>query len=184
MTDQHLELEDTPWAELYTWRIIWPRNPGPTQPYLSELRPTDNEHALAGWLLHLPWERNPLPMNKARHGSWQADARAVRNVRELATYLAGKIPAQERIWVRLDWEVTDRRDRDEDNLVRCMKALVDGIRIAGVVPKDTGLHVRRLMPTINYAPRSATRPRAFMRLWILTTNPADRERPTHGTPAQ
>lgn len=122
-----------------------------------------------GWLFHLPWIRNPLPMNKKRHGHWAQDARDVAGVRDLAYALGRSIPAQDRIRVRLDWEVTDRRDRDEDNLVRCMKALVDGIRIAGVVPKDTREFVLRDMPEIHYAPASASRVQHF-RLWVLTAS--------------
>src|SRR5690606_18376310 len=117
--------------------------------------------AEAGWLLHLPWEKNPLPANKKRHGHWAQDAASVRQVRETARTLALRvIPPQDGITVRLDWDVVTRRDRDEDNLVRCMKALVDGIRLAGVIPKDTREYCRRLMPEINYAPSGPTRPAA------------------------
>ena len=123
----------------------------------------------AGYALHLPYRLNPLPMNKSRHGHWAQEAGQVRLVRETARALTvRKIPPQDRIRVRLDWEVTDKRDRDEDNLVKCMKSLVDGIRLAGVVPKDTRQYVLRDMPNINYAPKSPTRPEAFMRLWIWT----------------
>lgn len=123
----------------------------------------------AGWLLWLPYATNPVPMN--RNGSrkgWRAEAAKVAAVRDTATVLAQRrIPAQARIRVRLDWEVTTRRTRDEDNLVKCMKHLVDGLRIAGVIPDDTRQYVERLMPEINYLPASPSR-QAHMRLWIWT----------------
>jgi len=124
---------------------------------------------LAGWVMHLPYEKNPIPANKKSHGHWATAASAVRGVRETARILAlHSIPPQPgQIRVRLDWEVIDRRDRDEDNLVLCMKALVDGLRLGMVVEKDTKAYVLREMPEINYAPRNLrTRPAAFMRLHI------------------
>jgi len=134
---------------------------GPPMPHLRVL---DDD---AGWMLWLPYATNPVPMN--RNGSrktWRAEARAVATVRDTAEVLAQRrIPQQQRIRVRLDWEVTTKRVRDEDNLVKCMKHLVDGLRIAGVVQDDTREFVERLMPEINLAPASPTR-QAHMRLWI------------------
>lgn len=133
-------------------------------PLLDSHALTPGEHR--GWALHLPWEKNPLPMNQARHGHYAQKAREVAAVRDLAYTLALRtIPHQDRIRVRLDWIVTARRDRDEDNVVRCMKALTDGIRIAGVITKDTRDHCLRDMPVITYQP--PTEGRAHMRLWIL-----------------
>lgn len=134
------------------------------------LDPTNVEPVeLVGWALHLPWERNPIPANKPSGKShWTHTYRATAPVRQVGFTLAraAKIGLQPRIRVRLDWEVTDRRVRDEDNLVPPMKALVDGIRTAGVVPDDDRRFVLRDMPQIRYAPKSDTRPHAFMRLWI------------------
>lgn len=124
---------------------------------------------LVGWALHLPWEKNPIPANKPSGKShWSYIAKATAPVRQTGFTLAraARIGAQPRIRVRLDWEVTDRRVRDEDNLVPTMKALVDGIRTAGIVPDDHRRYVLRDMPTIRYAPKSPARPHAFMRLWI------------------
>lgn len=125
--------------------------------------------ALAGWVLHLPWEKNPIPANKPSHGHWAQTAAAVRMVRETARMLSLRhIPPQApgQIRIRLDWEVVTRRDRDEDNLVLTMKALTDGLRLAMVVPKDTREFVLREMPEINYSPKAPGRPAAFMRLHI------------------
>lgn len=137
---------------------------GWTRPPAAHLRVLDDD---AGWMLWLPYATNPVPMNRnGSRGGWRTEARAVAAVRTLAVVLArGSIPPQDRIRVRLDWEVTTRRTRDEDNLVKCMKHLVDGLRIAGVVVDDTRRYVERLMPEINFAPASPSR-QAHMRLWI------------------
>ena len=136
---------------------------GPPMPHLRVL---DDG---AGWMLWLPYATNPVPMN--RNGSrkgWRAEAAKVAAVRSTAEVLAhNRIPRQDRIRVRLDWEVTTRRTRDEDNLVKCMKHLVDGLRSAGVVVDDTREYVERLMPEINLAPAGPSR-QAHMRLWIWT----------------
>lgn len=122
--------------------------------------------AVVGWVLHLTWERDPLPMNSRLYH--RAKAAQVRMIRDTAFQLArsARIPNQDRIRVRLDWEVIDRRTRDEDNLSYTFKSLVDGLRLAGVVHDDSRKYVIREMPEIHYAPKSATRPRAFMRLHI------------------
>lgn len=125
---------------------------------------------LIGWAFHLPWEKNPIPANKPSGKShWASIYRATAPVRQMGLTLtrAAKIRPQPRIRVRLDWEVVDRRTRDEDNLVPCMKALVDGIKEAGVIPDDHRTYCLRDMPEIHYAPRSPKRPAAFMRLWIF-----------------
>lgn len=118
----------------------------------------------AGWLLWLPYALNPVPMNRSgSRASWRAEAAKVAAVRQTAEVLVHRrIPPQPRIRVRLDWEVTTRRIRDEDNLVKCMKHLVDGVKLAGVIPDDDRRYVDRLMPEINYAPNRL----AHMRLWI------------------
>lgn len=135
----------------------------PNNAYLLELH--DDTTALAGWMLHLPWAKNPAPMNRSgARGGWRAAARQAATVRDVAFQLAlRRIPLQRRIRVRLDWHVTTRRIRDEDNLVRCMKHLVDGLKLAGVVEDDHSEFVRRDMPAIQYDPASY----AHMRLFVL-----------------
>lgn len=105
-----------------------------------------------GWQLHLPYERDPMPMNgrvnRFKHAS------SVRTVRETANWLATQIPRQERIRVELVQHVTDRKDRDPDNLAHTYKALIDGLRDdkrrgqTGIVADDTPAYVDRLMPRI------------------------------------
>lgn len=126
---------------------------------------TINEPVI-GWVLHLPWERDPLPMNNRLHR--HAKTAQIRMIRETAFQLArsARIPNQDRIRTRLDWEVIDKRTRDEDNLSYTYKSLVDGLRLAGVIHDDNRRYILREMPEIHYAPRSPERPRAFMRLHI------------------
>lgn len=120
--------------------------------------------ALAGWALHLPWERNPIPANGS-HGHWRAKAAKVRPVREMARSLVlHRIPPQERVRIRLDWLVVTKRDRDEDNLMGTLKALTDGMRLGGVVPNDTREFVLRDMPRIDDAPLGTRK--AYMRFYI------------------
>lgn len=123
---------------------------------------------LAGWMLHLPWEKNPAPMNRSgARGGWRATARQGSAVRDVAFTLArAHIPRSGRIRVRLDWHVITRRVRDEDNLVRCMKHLVDGLRLAGVVDDDDRRYVLRDMPEIEHRP-AADGGYAHMRLYVL-----------------
>lgn len=150
------------------------------QPLIRELvtgRDPDGSPLLAprtagpelGWLIHLPYEKNPIPANKASGKShWSHTAKAVGAVRETAFLLARRhLTPQPKIRVRLDWEVLTRTVRDEDNLVPCMKALVDGIRSAGIIPDDDRRYCSRVMPEIHYAPKSPTRPLAHMLLWVL-----------------
>lgn len=129
--------------------------------------------ALAGWAMHLPWAANPLPAN-ARYAHRRLEHAAIAKVRETARILAlRKIPPQDRVRIRLDWEVTTKRIRDEDNLWKCAKALTDGVRLAGVVPDDDRRFVLRDTPLIHYAPTDPTsRPAAYMRFWILKVNPS------------
>ena len=150
---RHLHLE--PLVPEYA---VTPRNA-----YLCALN--DDTGALAGWMLHLPWATNPAPMNRSgARGGWRIAARQAATVRDVAFQLAlRRIPLQARIRVRLDWHVTTRRIRDEDNLVRCMKHLVDGLRLAGVVEDDHAQFVRRDMPAIHYDPSGY----AHMRLYVL-----------------
>lgn len=107
-----------------------------------------------GWQLHLPWEVDPLPMN-GRKNRW-AVASAVRDARTTVEWLSTQIPRQERIRVELVQHVTDRRDRDPDNLSHTFKAVVDGLRDdrrrnrTGIVADDTPRYVDRLHPRIEY----------------------------------
>lgn len=157
-----------------------PNNPHPVAIYRTRIDPViigrdpDGSHlldsarriptALAGYALHLPWEKNPIPANKPSGRShWTHQYRAVSLVRNTAMTLAlHRIPPQERIRVRLDWEVATKHKRDEDNLVPTMKALVDGLVRGGVIVDDTRQYCLRDMPVINYRPNRT----AHMRLWI------------------
>jgi hypothetical protein len=133
---------------------------GPLVPHVLQLRavvPVDRFGPRAGdvlgWQLHLPWETDPLPMNGRRNHF--RTAAIVKQTRESAYLLArAYIPRQDRIRVELVQHVTDRKDRDPDNLSHTYKALVDGLRDdarlhqVGIVANDTPAYVDRLMPRI------------------------------------
>lgn len=135
---------------------------------LALYAPAGDRLSLAGWMLHLPWAKNPAPMNRSgARGGWRTAARQAATVRDVAYQLAlGAIPQQPRIRVRLDWHVVTRRTRDEDNLVRCMKHLVDGLKLAGVVVDDDRTYVLRDMPEIHYR-AAADGGYPHMRLYVL-----------------
>lgn len=155
----------------YPLALYEPRRANPTVSARSaagDLLVEYSELELAGWMLHLPWEKNPAPMNRSgARGGWRQDAAQARLVRETAYSLAlGRIPRQRRIRALLHWHVTTRRTRDEDNLVRCMKHLVDGLRLAGVVDDDDRQYVLRDMPEIHYR-SAADGGHGHMRLYVL-----------------
>lgn len=126
-----------------------------------------DELRLAGWMLHLPYATNPVSLNRGgKRGGWRADAKAAGAVRDLAYGLAlHRIPNLPRIRVSLEWHVSTARTRDEDNLVKMQKHLVDGLRLAGVVHDDDRRYVLRDYPTITYRPR-ADGGYAHMRLFV------------------
>lgn len=89
------------------------------------------------WTLRFAWPRNPLPMNGAK-GNLYGRARTVRQVRELAGYLAkiARIPPLGYCRVQLTWWVASTRTRDVDNLAALEKPIFDGLVDAGIVPDD------------------------------------------------
>ena len=107
------------------------------------------------WTLRLPWASPPLTLNQrgASISGRMAQANTVRQVRGVAKVLAldAKIGAQERIHVRLHWQPTTRRRRDEDNLVPTLKALIDGLVDAGVTPDDGSRYIDWSRPVIHPA---------------------------------
>jgi hypothetical protein len=184
---------------------VMPPYAGPGMPHLIEHYDAVTEHRLAGtsaigartpagvptaWELHLPWSSNPIPMNGS-HGHWSSSRKKVAGVRDTAralTYRPARQPLPglpttgirrlEHVHARLVWEVVDRTHRDEDNLGRTAKALVDGLRdlrmpgtnhvALGIIEDDTPDYITRHHARIRYEKRSPERPAAFMRLrlWI------------------
>jgi len=94
----------------------------------------------------LPWETPPLTANQRLH--WARKAKLTRTIRDAIAHLARDVPYLDRAVVRLDWIVTDKRRRDEDNLFPTFKACVDGLVDADVVRDDTSEYVTREHPRI------------------------------------
>jgi crossover junction endodeoxyribonuclease RusA len=96
---------------------------------------------MTAWTIRLPYATPPLSLNSRMH--WATKARITREIRHATTWAASdlKIPACERIAVELHYVPRDRRRRDEDNLFLTLKAAIDGIRDAGVVPDDSSEYV-------------------------------------------
>lgn len=83
------------------------------------------------------WTRPPLNMNQRLH--WATERRLKRQVKDLTCWLAkaARLGPYERIAVELHWQPAVRRSRDGDNQYSTIKAAVDGLVLAGVVPQDT-----------------------------------------------
>lgn len=113
------------------------------------------------WVLDLP--NSPYVTPNSRH-HWSVRSRKNRVWRSATALLArqARIPALDRIEVRLDYWPPDRRRRDADNLVSgVLKPCVDGLVDAGVVADDSPEFVRLAMPVIH-------EPRATRQvLWLL-----------------
>jgi crossover junction endodeoxyribonuclease RusA len=92
------------------------------------------------WRIDLPC--GPLLTSNQRLGHY-AKARITRQLRGEATILAraAKIPALEKVQVWA-WVIPpDRRKRDPANWYPSVKAAIDGIRDAGVIPDDDAEHL-------------------------------------------
>lgn len=100
--------------------------------------------------LRMPWTRPPLSANGGR-GHHMAHAKLVAEVRLTAGWVvkAARIPACERVTVGLVYVPATRRRRDGgENYADTLKAVIDGVVDAGVVPDDTPEYVIRLMPVV------------------------------------
>jgi crossover junction endodeoxyribonuclease RusA len=103
---------------------------------------------LRAWTIPLPYTTPPLSLNSRAH--WAPTARVVREVQHAAWVLAKhhKLPRLDRITVELVYWPGTNRVHDSDNMGATIKALLDGLRKAGVVPDDRGRHVRSSICTV------------------------------------
>lgn len=117
------------------------------------------------WQLDLPDQPYPS-LNGREH--WAAKNRKAQAWRTASRLLAveAKVPAMERIVVRLDYWPKDRRRRDRDNLMAVVKHCIDGLRDARVIVDDDADRVTFTAPVI-HAPRYDRQP-----LWLLTVSEA------------
>lgn len=163
LRDGYFEHRDPEWAHVGVHHLI-------TLYEIQDAHPGRR----AGWILSLAYPKNPLPMNRSGStGSWHAEAKQKASVRDLATKLVWRrIPHQDNIRIRLDWEVVRAGRRDEDNLGLMAKTVTDGVRIGGVVDDDTRQYVEREANRINLSPITPTRRAAHFRFHIWIADPA------------
>jgi crossover junction endodeoxyribonuclease RusA len=76
-------------------------------------------------------------------GHWAARYRRSEALKKAAWALAlqQRIPRLERVSVTVEYQPRDLRRRDGDNIAASAKALIDGLRAAGVLPEDDSRHV-------------------------------------------
>ncbi|MET0716381.1 MAG: hypothetical protein ABWY57_15860 [Mycetocola sp.] len=102
-----------------------------------------------------PWPSPPLHLNQRLHH--MAKARLTRDIRSLMHAKARHIPDLGRIDVHLVWIVGTRHRRDGINATPTLKALVDGLVDAEVIPDDTPEYLTDHIPEIRYI--AGTKPR-------------------------
>lgn len=95
----------------------------------------------------LPWMQPPLTANQRLH--WAVKASTTREVRRATCALGRKAPRADRLIVTLHYQPKDRRRRDAHNLWPTLKACVDGLVDAGIVPDDDTEHVSTPEPVIH-----------------------------------
>lgn len=99
-------------------------------------------------MFRFDWEQAPLSLNKKIH--WGTAAKIKRELRSTAHALARRIPPCDRIDVHLVWFVTTKRKRDGINVTPTLKALVDGLVDAEVIPDDTPEFLVDHIPEIRF----------------------------------
>lgn len=97
--------------------------------------------------INLPWNSPPLTANQRLH--WAKRATITREVRQTTCLLARKAPHGDRLVVTLHYRPAMRRVRDRHNLWPTVKACVDGLVDAGIVPDDDSEHVSAPEPVIH-----------------------------------
>lgn len=103
------------------------------------------------WEIDLPYKRPPLSLNDRMH--WAQKNRITKELRMLAKVKARGIPDLETCHVELVWYVNDKRRRDTINPMLTLKALVDGLVDAEVIPDDSHEYVQTQV-RIEYVPKS------------------------------
>lgn len=103
------------------------------------------------WELELPYDRPPLTLNQRLH--WARRAKLTKELRLLARLKGRHIPDLESCTVELVWYVNTKHRRDTINAMPTLKALVDGLVDAEVVPDDSHEYVQTLV-RIEYVPKT------------------------------
>lgn len=113
--------------------------------------------------IDLPWPLPPLTANQRMH--WAHKAKVTREVRQTAAVLARKAPKAEMVVVTLHYQPRDKRRRDRHNLWPTVKACVDGLVDAGIVPDDDADHLSTPEPVIHQPDGTGSA------LWLELTYP-------------
>ena len=109
------------------------------------------------WSFDLVFERAPKGLSANDRSHWRVKARSTSIVRTLvAAHVRGAgVPSMDRCRVDVEWVVTTKHRRDEDNLAPFLKAIYDGIGAdkgisAHIVPDDDPAHMEKRGATIRY----------------------------------
>ncbi len=99
--------------------------------------------------LDLPYRQPPLTANQRLH--WARKAELTRRCREATGWLvrSKNLPGARRLTVTLHYQPAEPRRRDAHNLYPTVKACVDGLVDAGVVPDDSTEYVSTPEPVIH-----------------------------------
>jgi len=98
---------------------------------------------------HFPWKSPPIHLNQ-RWKHWAIKARTISDVRSMMHAKARHIPELGRIDVHLVWVVATKHRRDGINATPTLKALVDGLVDAEIIPDDTPEYLVDHIPEIRY----------------------------------
>lgn len=126
--------------------------------------------ALHPYIISLePWGSPPLSLNKRLH--WAREARLKKDIGLLvkSRALRGHIPPSDHIDVWLRWQPKTKRRRDGDNVYPTIKAAVDGLVAAGIVPDDHTGHVTHR--PLEILPRE--KGQTISRLWLCIHIPTE-----------
>lgn len=104
----------------------------------------------------LSFRSPPLSLNLRKH--WAPAHRIIGAIHdEIKIRTHRWEPFTSPVEVELLWLVFDRRIRDVDNPMPTCKYLVDGLVLAGVLPRDDSTFVRRSFCTIERVPKPLNR---------------------------
>lgn len=91
----------------------------------------------------LPWPKPPLAQNDRQHHMVKARAFAKAKAEAVAAIQAAVIPPIVGADVTLHYQVPNRIRRDSDGPAPTLKACLDALVAAGVLPDDSWVHVPR-----------------------------------------
>lgn len=98
----------------------------------------------ADWTLPLPWRRPPLNLNQ-RHAHWAVENKLKQEIKTETAKVARalRVPTLQGVIAELVYYPGNNRVMDSDNIAPTMKAVLDGLRVAHVLPDDDASRVLR-----------------------------------------